>query len=80
MGFGSHVLLEVLSLPRELENKTVAGVFPEQSWVLKETLNSDGCSWQLESWGHLRLPAWGLQSGAWFPGEGVGENGEHLSS
>lgn len=30
-GFGIYFLLEVCSLPRELGNRTVAGVFPEQS-------------------------------------------------
>lgn len=48
-GFGIYFLLELC----ELGNRTVAGVFPEQSWLLKETPNSEGCFWQ---W---TLP-WGL--------------------
>lgn len=36
--------MRIVSFPRELENRTVAGVFPEESGMFKETPNSDGCS------------------------------------
>lgn len=38
-GSGIYFPLVMFSLPHELENRTVAGAFPEQSRVLKETPN-----------------------------------------
>ena len=63
-GLGIYFLLEVCSLPHELENRTV---------VLTRT---DASGSEYCSGAHL-LARLGVESGAGFPKEGVGEIREH---
>lgn len=51
LGRGIRFPLATFSLPQELENKTVAGVFPEQSECSRKHL-TEGCFWQFARvWG-----------------------------
>lgn len=70
-GRGIRFPLAMFSLPQELENKTVAGVFPEQSGVFKKTLNGRMLLAICTRVGHACLPAWGLHRGVWGFREGL---------